>query len=396
MRDGPAYRSRTPHTSLSRMREREVWGAASLMRATTYKDKSGGLGKTNEPWRADVTSYRTVIAATASGLLVAQLSLAAFPARADSVADFYRGKTINVYVGVNIGGGYDFEARLLARFMKSHIPGNPTLVVQNMIGAGGIKMANYLYSIAPQDGTAIGMFPKTLVSVQAVGTEGVQYNANKFFWIGSMTTSPDTFAVWHTTGVRTIEDARRKELTAAASNKGAITYSFPRLLNEFLGTRLKIVSGYQGNSTMVVAMERREVDGVTNSWESWKSLNPAWIQDRKINILVQHEPKSRELDAPSVQELARNDSDRQVIDLIVSGGALGKPMATAPNVPPERVQALRAAFAATVKDPEFIKAAAAARIDVDPISGERLQDTVRKVLATPRSLTERAKAIMVE
>ena len=174
MRDGPAYRSRTPHTSLSRMREREVWGAASLMRATRYKDKSGGLGKTNEPWRADVTSYRTVIAATASGLLVAQLSLAAFPARADSVADFYRGKTINVYVGVNIGGGYDFEARLLARFMKSHIPGNPTLVVQNMIGAGGIKMANYLYSIAPQDGTAIGMFPKTLVSVQAVGTEGVQ------------------------------------------------------------------------------------------------------------------------------------------------------------------------------------------------------------------------------
>jgi hypothetical protein len=196
--------------------------------------------------------------------------------------------------------------------------------------------------------------------------------------------------------VRTIEDARRKELAAAASNKGAITYSFPRLLKEFLGTRLKIVSGYQGNSTMVAAMERREVDGVTNSWESWKSLNPAWIQDRKINILVQHEPKSRELDAPSVQELARNDSDRQVIDLIVSGGALGKPMATAPNVPFERVRALRAAFAATVKDPEFIKAAAAARIDVDPVSGERLQETVHKVLATPRSLTERAKAIMVE
>jgi tripartite-type tricarboxylate transporter receptor subunit TctC len=343
-----------------------------------------------------VTSYRTVIAATASGLLVAQLSVSSSRARADVVADFYRGRTINVYVGVNIGGGYDFEARLLARFMKAHIPGNPALVTQNMIGAGGIKMANYLYSIAPQDGTAIGMFPKTLVSVQAVGTEGVQYDANKFFWIGSMTTSPDTFAVWHTTGVRTIEDARRKELTAAASNKGAITYSFPRLLNEFLGTRLKIVSGYQGNSTMVVAMERREVDGVTNSWESWKSLNPAWIQDRKINILVQHEPKSRELDAPSLQELARNDSDRAVIDLILSGGALGKPMATAPNVPPERVQALRVAFEATIKDPEFIKAAAAARIDVDPISGERLQDTIRKVLATPRSLTERAKAIMVE
>src|SRR5258707_14825517 len=156
---------------------------------------------------------------------VAVLALAALLssyARADSVADFYRGKTINVYIGVNVGGGYDFEARLLARFMRAHIPGNPVLVPQNMIGAGGIKMANYLYSIAPQDGTAIGMFPNTLIAVQAVGTDGAQYDANKFSWIGSMTSSPLTFTVWHTTGVNTIEDARRKELAVAASNKGAI------------------------------------------------------------------------------------------------------------------------------------------------------------------------------
>src|SRR5436305_5266043 len=172
------------------------------------------------------------LATTARCSCILALTAAAFgsgAARADAVADFYRGKTINVYIGVNVGGGCDVEARLLARFMKAHIPGNPTLVAQNMIGAGGIKMANYVYSIAPQDGTAIGMFPKTLASVQAVGTEGVQYDANRFSWIGSMTTSPDTFSVWHTTGVRTIEDARRRDLTAAASNKGAITYSFPRM-----------------------------------------------------------------------------------------------------------------------------------------------------------------------
>src|SRR5436305_1124008 len=148
-------------------------------------------------------------------------------ARADTVADFYRGKTINVYIGVNVGGGYDFEARLLARFMKAHIPGNPTLIPQNMIGAGGIKMANYLYSIAPQDGTAIGMFPNTLIAVQAVGTEGALYDANRFSWLGSMSTSPLTFATWNSSGVRTIEEARSKQLTVAASNKGAITYSFP-------------------------------------------------------------------------------------------------------------------------------------------------------------------------
>src|SRR2546423_823762 len=317
-------------------------------------------------------------------------------AGADTVADFYRGKTINVYIGVNVGGGYDFEARLLARFMRAHIPGNPTLVPQNMIGAGGIKMANYLYSIAPQDGTAIGMFPNTLIAVQAVGTEGAQYDANKFLWIGSMATSPPTFTTWHTSGVRTIEEARGRELVVAASNKGAITYTFPRMLNEFLGTKLKIVSGYQGNSTMVVAMERGEVDGVTNSWDSWKSLNPAWLAENKINLLVQTEPKAKDLDIPSVQELARNDEDRQVIALIISGDALGKPLAIAPNVPPERVKALRDAFDATVKDPEFIKAAAAARIDVNPIRGVALQSTVNKVLATPKHLVERARSIIAE
>jgi tripartite-type tricarboxylate transporter receptor subunit TctC len=329
-------------------------------------------------------------------LLGAAVALSPAGARADAVADFYRGKTINVYIGVNVGGGYDFEARLLARFMKAHIPGNPTLVPQNMIGAGGIKMANYLYSIAPQDGTAIGMFPNTLIAVQAVGTDGAQYDANKFSWIGSMTTSPLTFTVWHTSGVRTIEEAQRKELTVAASNKGAITYTFPRMLNEFLGTKLKIVSGYQGNSTMVIAMERGEVDAVTNSWDSWKSLNPGWLAEKKINLLVQTEPKAKELDIPSVQELARNDDDRQVIALIISGDSLGKPMATAPNVPADRVKALRDAFDATIKDPEFLKAAAAARIEVNPIAGLRLQDTVRSVLATPKHLAERAKAIIAE
>jgi tripartite-type tricarboxylate transporter receptor subunit TctC len=317
-------------------------------------------------------------------------------ARAETVADFYRGKTINVYIGVNVGGGYDFEARLLARFMKSHIPGNPTLVPQNMIGAGGIKMANFLYSIAPQDGTAIGMFPNTLIAVQAVGTDGAQYDANKFAWIGSMTTSPLTLTTWYSTGVRTIEEARQRELVVAASNKGAITYTFPRMLNEFLGTKLKIVSGYQGNSTMVVAMERGEVDGVTNSWDSWKSLNPAWLAEKKINLLVQTEPKAKDLDIPSVQELARNEDDRKVIQLIVAGDALGKPLAASPNVPPERVQALRDAFDATIRDPEFIRAATAARIEINPIYGMALQDTVGKVLATPKHLAERAKAIIAE
>ena len=330
-------------------------------------------------------------------LLMTAGLLAAAPARAESVADFYRGRTINVLIGVNVGGGYDFEARLLARFMRAHIPGNPILVPQNMIGAGGIKMANYLYSIAPQDGTAIGMFPDTLVAAQAVGTDGVQYDANKFSWLGSITTSPVTLATWRSAGLRSIQDAREREVVVAASNKGAITYTFSHMLNELLGTKFKIVSGYQGNSTMTIAMERGEVQGDTNSWDSWKSFNPDWVQEQKINVLVQTEPKAKDLaDVPSVQELAHSASDRAVIALIVSGDALGKPMATTPNVPPERVQALRDAFDATLKDPSFIEAAAAARVEINPIPGHALQATVGKVLATPKDIAERARAIIAD
>ena len=329
-------------------------------------------------------------------MLVA-LWLAVSPAHAESVADFYRGRTINVLIGVNVGGGYDFEARLLARFMRAHIPGNPLLVPQNVIGAGGIKMANYLYSIAAQDGTAIGMFPSTLVAAQAVRTDGVQYDANKFAWLGSITTSPVTLAVWRDSTVRSLDDARRQEVVVAASNKGAITYTFPHMLNELLGTKFKIVSGYQGNSTMTVAMERGEVQGVTNSWDSWKSFNPAWVREGKIRVLVQTEPKAKELsDIPSVQELARSVSDRQIMALIVSGDALGKPLAASPNVPPERVQALRDAFEATIRDPAFIEAAAAARVEINPISGTALQATVARVLATPKDLAERARMIIAE
>ena len=329
-------------------------------------------------------------------MLVA-LWLAVSPAHAESVADFYRGRTINVLIGVNVGGGYDFEARLLARFMRAHIPGNPLLVPQNVIGAGGIKMANYLYSIAAQDGTAVGMFPSTLVAAQAVGTDGVQYDANKFAWLGSVSTSPVTLAVWRDSPVRSLDDARRQQVVVAASNKGAITYTFPHMLNELLGTKFKIVSGYQGNSTMTVAMERGEVQGVTNSWDSWKSFNPAWVREGKIRVLVQTEPKAKDLpDIPSVQELARSASDRQVMALIVSGDALGKPLAASPNVPPERVQALRDAFEATIRDPAFIEAAAAARVEINPISGTALQATVARVLATPKDLAERARMIIAE
>lgn len=333
-------------------------------------------------------------------VLLATSGLAPSPAKADPVADFYRGRTIHVLIGVNVGGGYDIEARLVARFLGKHIPGNPTIVPQNMIGAGGIKMANYLYAVAPQDGTALGMFPATLVAAQAVGISGVQYDANRFTWLGSISTSTMTFAVWHTTGVKTLADARSKEVIAAASNPGAITYTFPRMLNEMLGTKIKIVSGYQGNSTMLLAMERGEAHAVTSSWDGWRTTRLDWLRDHKVNVLVQTEPKSTVpelVNVPSVQELAANENDHRVIELVTAGDAMGKPMAIAPNAPPERAKALRAAYDATLRDPDFIKAATSAKVDLaDPVSGERLQAIVAGVLSTPPDLKARARKIIAE
>ncbi len=346
-------------------------------------------------WASPSTSHRLSQLAR-PGLVLAAL-LAALPAQADSVADFYRGRTINILIGVNVGGGYDMEARLIARFIGKHIPGNPTVVPQNMFGAGGIKMANYLHTVAPQDGTAIGMFPNTLIAAQAVGIGGVQYDANRFFWLGSMSTSPLTFGVWHTAGVRTLADARTKEVIAAASNPGAITYTFPRLLNEMLGTKIRVVSGYQGNSTMTLAMERGEAQAVTNSWDSWRATHMHWIRESKVHLLVQTEPKSNDPDLikiSSVQELARNENDRRVIDLVVAGDVMGKPMAIAPNAPVERARALRTAYEATLRDPDFIKAAVAARTEINAVSGARLQEIVSDVLSTPADLKARARKII--
>ena len=320
-------------------------------------------------------------------------------AQADPVADFYRGKTVQILIGVNVGGGYDMEARLIARFIGKHIPGNPTVVPQNMIGAGGIKMANYLYAVAPQDGTAIGMFPNTLIAAQAVGIGGVQYDANRLSWLGSMSTSPLTFGVWHSAGVRSLADAQAKEIIAAASNPGAITYTFPRLLNEMLGTKIRVVSGYQGNSTMTLAMERGEAQAVTNSWDSWRATHLHWIREKKVNLLIQSEPKSDDPElsgVPSIQELARNADDRRVIDLVIAGDVMGKPMAIAPNAPADRVRALRAAYDATLRDPDFIKAAVAARTEINAVSGGQLQEIVSRVLSTPADLKARARKIIAE
>lgn len=332
---------------------------------------------------------------TLAALMGALILVASPPARADAVADFYRGKTVNVLIGVAPGGEYDLHARLVARYIGKYIPGNPTVVAQNMTGAGGLRMANYLYEVAPKDGTAIGMLANTFPAMQAVGIGAIQFDAAKFNWIGSISPTVETMAAWKTAGVATIEEARAKEVVAGATGRGAITYMLPAMLNEILGTKFKIVTGYPGGNDVNLAMERGEVGARNNTWSSWKVTKPDWLRNKDIVILVQAGPKAKDLPGvPSVEDLVKTEDERQLVNLVVSGTRLGRPLATTPGVPLERVEALRAAFDAVVKDPAFLKEAEAANIEVDPVRGQDMQRLVEQVLATPRHVKERAKPIL--
>jgi len=317
-------------------------------------------------------------------------------ALADPVADFYHGRTINLLIGVNVGGSYDRDARLVARYLGSHLPGNPTVVPQNMIGSGGIVMANYLQGVAAKDGTAIGMIPNTLVANQLVGMASVRYDMGKFHWIGSiMPTAHSAMVAWHGSGVATIDDVRSRQVIAGASPKGSFLYAMPALLNEFLGTRFRIVAGYQGIASIYLAMERGEVDSLGITWGEFKVEKSDLIGDRKVRVLVQSAPKADDLpDVPTVDELARDEADRGPMDFLLSGNALGRPLAAPPGTPPERVAALRAAFEETMRDPRFLHDVAVSRTEFGPIPGEALQRSVEKILATPRPWIERARVIL--
>jgi tripartite-type tricarboxylate transporter receptor subunit TctC len=329
-----------------------------------------------------------------TSVAVVLLAGAVLPVQAQSVAEFYKGKTVTVLIGVAVGGEYDLQARLVARHIGKHIPGNPTVVAQNMTGAGGINMANHLFNQAARDGTFIGMMGNNFPATQAVGGQGVKFDANRFNWLGTIAPVVETMTAWHTAGVKTVDVLRQKEIVAGASGRGAITYFYPTMMNEFLGTKFKVVTGYRGGSEINLAMERGEVHARNNTWSSWKATKPDWVKNKLINVIVQAGPRARDLDAPSVEDLARTPSDRLAIELIVSGTQLGRPLAITPDVPADRLAALHAAFKATMADPEFRKDAAQMNFEVDPVYGEQLQKVVAKVLATPKDVAARAKTIL--
>ncbi len=318
-------------------------------------------------------------------------------AKADAIADFYRGKNMQMIIATSPGGDYDTRGRLLARHMTRLIPGEPTIVPQNMPGGVGIAAANHMANAAPRDGTVLHMLMQNMPAHQAIGGQGVKFDTRKLIFIGNTTDAPNVINSWHTTGITKIEQVKTKELIVGAAGTATPAAYYPAALNAMVGTKFKIVTGYPGGNDVNLAMEKGEVGGRgSNSWASWKSLNPKWISEGKIHILVQIGlQRAKDLpDVPLLFELASNDMDREVLRFISADTAIARAAVTTPDVPVERVAALRKAFMDTMKDEQFLAEANKMGIDISPRSGEDSQAVADKIVAAPPEVVARAKVLL--
>ncbi len=319
------------------------------------------------------------------------------PATAQSVADFYRGKQLSLVIGTSPGGDYDLRGRMLARTMGKYIPGNPSIVPRNMPAGVGLQAAHWLYAVAPKDGTALHMVMQNMPMHQVLGGQGPEFDTGKFNWIGNTTNSPNTVATWHTTGVRTVADARQKDVIVGAPGTATASVYYPMVMNALLGTRFKIIAGYPGGNDVNLAMERGEVGGRgSNSWASWVSTKPDWLRDHKVFMLVQigltRHPDMP--DVPLLTELAANEDDRAVLRFMSADTAFSRALATTPDVPADRVEALRRAFDASLKDADLLAESAKAQRDLSADTGEQVQAVVVDLINTPAAVIERTKAIL--
>jgi tripartite-type tricarboxylate transporter receptor subunit TctC len=335
-------------------------------------------------------------------LTLTAMMLAAAPigsARAQSVADFYRGKTITLLIGYTSGGGYDLYARVLSRHMGRHIPGNPAMVPQNMPGAGSLRVAGFLYSAAPKDGTTIGMFGRGVAIEPLIGASGANFDARRFTWIGSGGDQVSLCASWHTSKVKTWSDMLTTPFTVGGEGPGSDPDMFAIMLKNVFGAKLRLVSGYPGGPEVNLAVERGEVDARCGwSWSSIKITKPDWLAQKKINLLLQMAlQKSPELpDVPLIMDQARNDRDRLILRLMLSRQAMGWPFIAPPDVPAERAQALRKAFDDTMKDADFLAEAKQRLLDVNPMTGVAIDKLVADLYATPPEVIAATKAVIAE
>jgi tripartite-type tricarboxylate transporter receptor subunit TctC len=329
----------------------------------------------------------------------AALALLAFCAasRAAGVEDFYKGRTIAVVIGYSVGGGYDLYGRLLAAHMGKHIPGNPTLVPQNMPGAGSLKAANYLYSVAAKDGSIIGTFGRSLALEPLLGD--AKYDGTKFTWLGSVTDDVSLCVSWYTSPIKVWGDTLTKNFTFGGEGAGSDPDVFALTIKNVFGAKVKLVTGFPGTADTTLAMERGEIDGLCGlSYSTLRGRHPTWIPEKKVNLLVQAAIRgSKDLpDVPLLLDLAKTPEQAKVLKLIVASQGMARPFVAPPDIPADRKAALRAAFDATMMDPDFLADATKIDVDVNPVTGAELDALLAELYATPKDIIAKAAAAMAQ
>jgi tripartite-type tricarboxylate transporter receptor subunit TctC len=330
------------------------------------------------------------------GATMAAVTVACAPlALAAGVEEFYKGRNLQVVIGYSPGGGYDLYARVLAHHIGHHLPGIPSVTPQNMPGAGSLKAASYLYSVAPRDGTVIGIFGRGLAMEPLIGTSDAKFDARKFTWLGSIGDQVSVCATWHGSKVGTWNEALSTPFTVAGEGSGSDPDIFAMLLRNMFGLKLKLITGYPGGNEMSLAMEQGEVDGRCGwSWSSIKLAKPAWIANKQINVIVQMSlARSPELpNTPFIMDYAADDRQMQILKLVLSRQTMAWPFVAPPNVPADRKDALRAAFDETMRDPAFIAEARKAELEVNPTRGSDLERITNELYATPQAAILAARA----
>lgn len=329
-------------------------------------------------------------------LFLAAIPCATTPAVAQSVAEFYAGKQISFIVGASPGGGYDTQARLVARHLGKHIAGNPAIVVQNMPAAGSLAATNYIYNVAAKDGTVIALVMRGMLLIKNWNPAAVRFDLGRLNWLGSINSEVALTVAWHTAPHRTAKDLFDRELIVGGTT-GVDPETTPRLFNALLGTKFKIINGYPGTTEIILAMEKGELQGIADwSWSTLKAVRPDWLRDQKITLLMQAAlQKEAELpDVPSALDFVRNDADRKVMELYLTQKAVARPVIAPPGVPTDRLAALRTAFMALAQDEEFLADARRTKLEVAPISGEAVDKVIALITsASPETAERLGKAI---
>lgn len=322
--------------------------------------------------------------------------LATTPVAAQPSGDMFKGKTVTVFIGFSAGGGYDVYARMVARYIGKYLPGNPTVIPQNMPGAGSLTLANHIYNVAPKDGTAFGSVEGGILFEKLYNKDTpIKFDPRKFTWVGGVNREVSTCQAWSASPVTKFSDAFEKSMTVGGTGPGGDPYLFPRILNSVLHTKFKLVSGYPGTNEIFLAMEKGELDGICGwYWSSVKAVKGDWLEQKKIVPLVQLALQKHPSfpDVPLVLDFAKTPEDRQVLEITFAPMGMGRPYLAPPGLSDDRRDALRTAFAEAMKDKELLAEAKKAKLEINPTTGEEIEAIVAKIYAAPQSVIDRAAA----